>query len=358
MIKTLTVSDFQSWKSAELKFSPKVNVIVGASDSGKSALLRALSLVVFNRPGGDSFISYWGEETEVCIEVEDKIVSRKKGKESLYTVFCDSKDDIEFKAFGTGVPEEVGEIINMNDVSIQRQMDAPFLLSKSAGDVGKVINKAVRLDVINKTQTEMTAMLNSERLLKVGIEDTIADKKKGLKEYQWLSSADKILLKLETLQKDVHQITGSIFTLRRYIERIEEINEDLEQRKKPLLFEKKIMKLIDLDDSIDEKNDLINAIFKTVDNISVVEDKISSLFAMTLAKKQNDKLIVILEDYKRKEQEKFDFSGIIHKIILLENRIKKRKKETDKERKEFKLQMPEVCPLCEQTVKKALKGAK
>ena len=80
MIKKLHIRNFQSHKDSRLIFSDGVNVIVGNSDSGKSAILRALNWVITNRPSGDSYISNWGGPTYVIVETEEGTVIRERGK--------------------------------------------------------------------------------------------------------------------------------------------------------------------------------------------------------------------------------------------------------------------------------------
>jgi len=65
MIKTLSIQNYQSHKDSTLEFDPGVNVIVGSTDSGKTAIIRALRWLIWNRPNGDSFRSTWGGDTKV-----------------------------------------------------------------------------------------------------------------------------------------------------------------------------------------------------------------------------------------------------------------------------------------------------
>src|SRR5690554_5109154 len=106
MITSLEIQNFQSHKETLLEFEPGVNVIIGPSDSGKTAILRALYWLVWNRPLGDAFRSSWGGDTKVVLETKDGMVKRFKGKEDHYKLFYDPPfDPIEFKAFGTQVPD-------------------------------------------------------------------------------------------------------------------------------------------------------------------------------------------------------------------------------------------------------------
>ena len=112
MIKRLTIQNFQSHKNSTFEFHEGLNVIIGKTDSGKSAIRRAINWVVKNKPSGNSIWSWWGGVTKVQIEFFDgNIVSRiKEGTKNLYVL-----NDVEFTAFGTNIPQEIQDVINMND---------------------------------------------------------------------------------------------------------------------------------------------------------------------------------------------------------------------------------------------------
>jgi len=125
MIQTIQINNFQSHKHTYLTLDPGVNIIVGPSDSGKTAILRALRWLVWNRPTGEAFRSSWGGETLVEITLDDFILQRSKDKENIYKIVNDNEVKL-LKAFGTEVPEEVSKILNLDDSNLQQQMDAPF----------------------------------------------------------------------------------------------------------------------------------------------------------------------------------------------------------------------------------------
>ena len=56
MISRVCLQNFQSHEESELELSPGINVIVGSSNSGKSAIVRAMEGVRTNRPWGTSFV--------------------------------------------------------------------------------------------------------------------------------------------------------------------------------------------------------------------------------------------------------------------------------------------------------------
>lgn len=164
MIKQLQISNYQSHKDTTLALNPGVNMVVGQSDSGKSAIIRALKWLATNRPLGDSFKSWAGKgETTVCIFVGDKgksvMISHSP---SMYSMDGNGKAQ-EWSAIGTTVPEAVTQALNISDLSWQGQMDAPFLLSASPGEVARVLNEVADLDKIDSTLVNINRMARDNR---------------------------------------------------------------------------------------------------------------------------------------------------------------------------------------------------
>ena len=63
-IKTVKIHDFQSHEDSFMEFEKGLNIIVGPSDSGKSAVIRAIKWALFNEIGkGDYFVRYSGCST-------------------------------------------------------------------------------------------------------------------------------------------------------------------------------------------------------------------------------------------------------------------------------------------------------
>lgn len=147
MIRTLKVKNFQSHSSSEIEFSPKVNVIIGPSDQGKTSLLRAMRWVIENRPNGTGFRSrFTKEDTVVTVETTDgDVISRSRGEQrNTYGL-----NEEELVGFGTDVPDSILDALDISSVNYQYQHDPPFLLSESAGAVARFLNQTVALDQID-----------------------------------------------------------------------------------------------------------------------------------------------------------------------------------------------------------------
>ena len=210
MIKRLTINNIQSHKETELEFSSGINAIVGSSNNGKSAILRALYWCIYNRPlGTDALLSHWAFDKKgnqmapmsVTIENDAGVVTRRRTKtENQYIV-----NNEELNVVKTDVPEQVENVLQIGETNIQRQQDAPFLLSLTSGQVAQYFNKVVRLDIIDKV------LSNAEsRRRKIAGEikqsdELLAEFNAKKEKYFWLDGVEKILVKYETLDNKIKQ---------------------------------------------------------------------------------------------------------------------------------------------------------
>lgn len=143
-IERLVIKGFQSHVGTELTFHPGLNVITGPSDSGKSAIIRALWWLLYNRPLGMDYITIGTNSAEIRLILSDgREIRRFRTTRSPggYGIMYTSGDrNAEFTGFGTAVPPAVTEVHRMpmvtlagEDLSlnIARQFDTPLLLGTS-----------------------------------------------------------------------------------------------------------------------------------------------------------------------------------------------------------------------------------
>jgi AAA15 family ATPase/GTPase len=90
MIKSLEIKNVLSHKDAKLEFCPGVNVIVGPSDHGKSALFHAFNWGAFNRPTGEAHRNWDGGTMLSKISFTEggsvTLEKDKQGKSKLYSL--------------------------------------------------------------------------------------------------------------------------------------------------------------------------------------------------------------------------------------------------------------------------------
>jgi exonuclease SbcC len=160
VIKRVIIQNFQSHRDTTIDFSDKDTVIVGSSDSGKSAILRAIEWVRTNRPLGTSFIRN-GANSPCRVELivdrdgeEVSIVHEKTTKRNSYYV-----NGQEFTAVGSDVPREVVELLGIADINVQHQLDQHFLVLDSPGRVASYINSITKLEDASEVQARIVSEL-------------------------------------------------------------------------------------------------------------------------------------------------------------------------------------------------------
>ena len=205
MIESLKIKNIQSHKDSELKFSDGVNAIVGTSNNGKSAVLRALIWAITNRPlGVDILCSDWALDKkgnqispmEVEVEKNGHVLVRYKSKSKNQYLL----DDEELNAIGTDVPPEARKFFSLSDTNIQKQQDKPFLVSESSSDVAKYFNSMMDLNVIDNILKKTEAKKREIRTNKINCENTLKTLNDEFDKLSWVDNAESYLEKIEKLE--------------------------------------------------------------------------------------------------------------------------------------------------------------
>jgi DNA repair exonuclease SbcCD ATPase subunit len=197
VIYKLTLRNFQSHEDTTLEFSRGINVIVGSSDVGKTAILRALRWLTWNRPQGHAFVSTWGGPTAVVIETaEGDKVERVKDESDRYIV-----GKTPLAAIRTDVPEEVFKTLNMSELNFQSQFDQPFLLTDSSGAVAQHFNSIAHLDAIDLGLKNIQQQIRQLDASIVSGSARAVDLEKQLSGYDYLKDMETDVTLVEGMEK-------------------------------------------------------------------------------------------------------------------------------------------------------------
>jgi exonuclease SbcC len=200
MILTAEVRYYQSHKRTKVKFGPGLTVITGTSHHGKSALQRAIKWPLLNRPVGFDFKSWFSDEKDItrsAIEFDDGHVVREKSKnKNQYKV---SGMDEPLTALRTDLPEEVTRVTRMNEINIQGQHDPYFMLQSTPGQVGKMFNEAIGLQIIDESLTELNKKVTKVFTQLTFREDENNKLSDELDTYEYLDEVAPLLSEVEDL---------------------------------------------------------------------------------------------------------------------------------------------------------------
>ena len=155
-IKELQLINFESWYNNIIEFDKGLNIIIGNSDSGKSASFRALDTVI-NGKFKDSSITFGKKKSEVKIIFEDNhFASRIRSKKENIIQY----DNLVFERIGKEIPNEYFEALgntklNLNDdksidLCLYSQFANHFFITSSDIEKSKIIGAACGINIIDK----------------------------------------------------------------------------------------------------------------------------------------------------------------------------------------------------------------
>ena len=362
MITSLSIQNFQSHKNTKLEFHPGVNIIVGASDSGKTSILRALRWLIWNRPSGDDFRSDWGGITSVEMILNERhsiesgdhkdVTSIMRLKSDTNNQYFLNGTDHLYEAFGTKVPDEIQTILNIDDTNFQKQFDSPFLISDSPGEVAAYFNKIAHLDQIDSGLRNIAAAIRKISSQGDVYADQLIKAKESEKQYEYL---EKFEIRLESLEAMGATLTGKCQNksgLELLVGKINEVEDNIVENGRIVLFEKATDHILALYSeretvwhTIDSLQEASAEITRIESDIEYINEEAKCLPAveslLDLWKnrreiiKENDALILLTES----------INGIDIDILAI--------KQTQLENEEtFHRYMPKICPLCNQKINK------
>jgi len=224
MIESVRLQNYQSWEDQLFVFLDGVNALMGVSDSGKSAVIRAMAWCLFNDKAGksNSFIRNGAKEAIVTIVINGYTIVRKTGKENLYIL-----DGQEFRAFGTNVPEPIQAAVGMNSINFQGQFEPHFLLSDTPSEVARKLNQIVDLMDIDAAQSgiHLMAVRNNSQI--TANADLTLELEEKLKGFGWIVDADAELSRVEKMEAKVLSKRATRTHLTGLLESIGEVEMDL-----------------------------------------------------------------------------------------------------------------------------------
>lgn len=136
----LSLENFQSISHGELVFHTGTTVIIGQSNSGKSATFRALKVCLLNPSGSQRFIKKGTKSSSVALEYNgNQIIWKRTPTESSYIIngenFLKTGRSNAFK-----IIEDTGFVIDTNDVlmNLEEELQLPFPFGMSNTDLFKL----------------------------------------------------------------------------------------------------------------------------------------------------------------------------------------------------------------------------
>ncbi|HEU4965638.1 MAG TPA: AAA family ATPase [Bacilli bacterium] len=212
IIRNLRIENFQSHALTELAFDDGLNVIVGASDQGKSAVIRALRWLLYNEPRGSDFIRVGATQCRVTVELSDgsKVTRERTPSKNRYIVTKADGDEQIYEGFGNTVPREVSDVTGVAKVMLDEdtetilhlgtQLEPAFMLSEPGSVKAKAIGRLNGVHIIDAasrdTHRDLTRQLQEEK----GIKEQLEETEQELEQFSDIPYLENILLLVEEKQ--------------------------------------------------------------------------------------------------------------------------------------------------------------
>lgn len=354
MINKIEIVNFRSHKRTILRLSPGVNVIVGETDSGKSAIVSALRWVITNRPVGDSFRSNWGGKTAVSIHTDEGVVTRfKDDKNNRYTLYTQSDgQEIVFNAIKTEVPREVLDFLGVTDVNLQTQFDSHFLLSSSPGEVAQHFNRVAHLDKIDVGLKNLQKWVNTLQHAIRSDEDELNRLQGDLSTYDNIDRIETKVAQLETIDEDLKEAKYDIVVINDTIEEVKRIEREIQADSKIVEEAGPIFDEVwEYHIQLREKYDDLKKGKELVYDIGEINEEIIRAERILPAGKVIDDLLQLEKKIQDTEFQIDKLHILVDYLERVTTSEEKLAEDLEEYEEEFHLNLGKTCPLCGQKIK-------
>lgn len=318
-IAQIKINNFQSHENSIIKLDPGVNVIVGRTDSGKSAVIRALRWLFFNEPRGTDFIRKGTDAVSVELTYDDGTIVRRirNKKDNGYEIEIDGQTEYYY-GIGSDVPEEVMKITGVrkvkfsenNDpimINFQNQHDGAFMLNDSPAQKAKSIGYISNVNILDDAIRRANQKEQQANQAKKRFEEELLTNKDKLKEFENLDTEianfNLLKAKLESI-KELNQKLDRYSYLNKYINDVEKsISIGVEYIKKFDNLDKSLeiaTSIIENNNKLKSKNDFLLKYRNILAEEKDLDNIISSLAYIDKYKSIYEKLVFTINKHSGK----------------------------------------------------------
>lgn len=241
-LERLRITNFQSLAKADIELGG-LTVIVGPSNSGKSALLRALKAVVRN-VNSPSAVRVGKTVFTASVDFDDTTVSIERGKsQSTYRITVPTGQEEVYTKAGRTVPDDVQGMLALPlpegpDLVFSSQIDPPFLLSETGSVAAKILGDLTNVSRLHAAAREANRRrLEAAKIQRIREEDAHACAQKMQEEFSDLAEHRRVLSEAREDLTRVQEKARLMQTLQTALDELDVVDaaeEDLKVRLKEL----------------------------------------------------------------------------------------------------------------------------
>lgn len=344
-VSKVEIFNFQAHSHKVVDFVDGLNVIRGESNAGKTAILRAIYWVLYDKPNGSDFIKTGAKSAKVRLHLSNGyIIERKRNRSTAgsYILIKPDGTSEEYKGFANNIPVEVTNAHQMPEIKINgtaykinvaSQLDTPFLIGNGPTERVSMIGALVDADRADAARKEFLA---EKRRASTEKSQLVSLKEKQEIELAKYNHLEKLKSSIDVLEFAIGKLEGDEARLRE----LEGAKNQLNNTKGNLmLIESKLSSIKTVDQSIieeyKEKLDKLSELYNCKSNydsslaqLDIVNSKLSiipdvtEVSVMVTELKGNLNSIYSLGQIKEKHDElsskTFEFN---HDIDLYKNNL-------------------------------------
>jgi hypothetical protein len=205
-------------------------MIVGTSNAGKSAVVRAINWVLHNDPSGEEFINLVADECRVRVEFSDSVViERFRGRKNAsngITVYRDGAQLFHSARMGSSIPDEalkamgnppIGE--GNRPLCYHSQKSPDFLVSCGPTELPRVLSNLIGIEDMEETAVRLGKRTREAKrdadLAKARVERCDLD----LVQYEDVPAKEAELAELLALDVEIQKTSARLVQARNLTER-------------------------------------------------------------------------------------------------------------------------------------------
>lgn len=225
MLQIIKIRNFQALKDVTITLG-NVTVLVGKSDVGKSAFIRALNSF-FHNSFNEEYAHNGNLPCGIAIQKDGKVaIGRRTTKGVEYKL-----DSTVYSKTAKKLPTDISSFLGIQEYAIdkdysilfqiQNQFDSPFLLQESSTSVAKIIGRISNLNVVLMAMRQMYAdQLDTKQELNFA-NSKLNQAKESLKKFSSIKEQEVAIFKAKQLSKDLSSQESLLDSVRNTILSIE-----------------------------------------------------------------------------------------------------------------------------------------
>lgn len=327
MLNKIVIKNYENHKETIIEPSSMVTIISGDSNNGKSGSQRGCIWAINNRPSGYEPIKPWNAKnkdvTEVILEFDDVRVSKRRSDDFHEYRINEQKPLI---AFGTGVPEEVTDALNLGTFNIQGQHDRFFFIGENSSERARMLNEIAGLEIIDKSTSKINSIVTETNNKIKKVDKEIKETKDNLKNFESLDRIEKLILEIESSNDQIEKIEKENKIIEKIINEISAIDSFISEKKSLLINESNVVRIKEDIVNLLNIESKTNLVSKTISNLEHIEIIIAKYIKYGKIENDFGLLNKKLSEYNVLLEQNKTVENIIQRIETCEKSIQNNKK--------------------------------